>query len=253
MRHLRAVSFLKALTRQEAAPSSIEIEGRNLRVVVREHAAARRLTMRLSPCGEELRLTVPRRTSARAVAAFLERHRDWAGERLASRPASLLVADGAVLPFRGTSLRIVSDPLSRATALHAAGDGTFRLNVGGDPQHLSRRVKDALVREARRDLQAAVERHSAAAGVRPAGLSLKDTRSRWGSCSTSRRLSFSWRIVLAPPAALDYLAAHEVAHLREMNHGPAFWALCRELCPGMDEGKAWLRAHGGALHAIVFP
>ncbi len=81
---------------------------------------------------------------------------------------------------------------------------------------------------------------------------MKDTRSRWGSCSYEGNLSFSWRIVMAPPLVIDYLAAHEVAHLKEMNHGPDFWALCRKLCPQMDEAKGWLKRHGSMLHAIDF-
>ena len=98
----------------------------------------------------------------------------------------------------------------------------------------------------------AVARHARTVGIRPAGMALRDTVSRWGSCSSGRRLSFSWRIVMAPPAVLDYLAAHEVAHLREMNHGAGFWALCRDLCPATEEGRTWLKRHGASLHAIDF-
>jgi len=94
--------------------------------------------------------------------------------------------------------------------------------------------------------------HAKTVGKPVKSMTLKDTRSRWGSCSWDGKLSFSWRIVMAPPIVIDYLAAHEVAHLREMNHGPAFWALCRKLCPEMDEAKAWLKRHGSALHAIDF-
>ena len=81
---------------------------------------------------------------------------------------------------------------------------------------------------------------------------MKDTRSRWGSCSWNGNLSFSWRIVMAPPLVIDYLAAHEVAHLQEMNHGPKFWALCKQLCPRMEEARTWLKQHGSQLHAIDF-
>ena len=83
-------------------------------------------------------------------------------------------------------------------------------------------------------------------------MTFKDTRSRWGSCTSDGRLAFSWRIVMAPPYVIDYLAAHEVAHLAEMNHGPRFWTACRRLCPRTDEAKAWLKRHGTMLHAIDF-
>ncbi|HDZ75651.1 MAG TPA: M48 family peptidase, partial [Aurantimonas coralicida] len=131
-------------------------------------------------------------------------------------------------------------------------DDVTHLFVGGEPEHFSRRVVEALKREARHDLQARVDCHAATVGLRPRAMALKDTKSRWGSCTIDRRLAFSWRIVMAPPEVLDYLVAHEVAHFREMNHGPAFWALCRELCPNMDHGKTWLKRHGAGLHAISF-
>ena len=120
----------------------------------------------------------------------------------------------------------------------------------GDPAHVARRVTDFLKREARRDLEAAVARHAEALGVRPRSITIRDTVSRWGSCSTTGALNFSWRIVLAPPDVLDYLAAHEVAHLKEMNHSERFWALVEQLMPGMEAQRDWLRMHGAGLHAV---
>lgn len=125
-----------------------------------------------------------------------------------------------------------------------------QLLVGGDEGHFSRRVVDFLKRLARRELEAAVRRHAETVGLHPKSISIKDTTSRWGSCTHDRRLAFSWRIVMAPPDVLDYLAAHEVAHFAEMNHGPKFWALCERLCPHTEAGKAWLKRHGSGLHAI---
>src|SRR5690606_38621238 len=106
--------------------------------------------------------------------------------------------------------------------------------------------------QARADLSMLVARHAAALGVRPGRITMRDTVSRWGTCAANRDLSFSWRIVMAPPAVIDYLAAHEVAHMREMNHGPRFWELCRSLSPRTDECREWLRRNGSALHAIPF-
>ena len=232
-------------------PETIDLAGRAVPVEVTERANARRIVMRLAPSGGTLRLTVPRRTSARVIRDFLDRHKAWAEVRLAALVPAPRIADGAAIPFRGQPLRLVHDPARRGACFEIV-DGQTRLRVGGDPAHFSRRVRDVLQREARTDLDAAVSRHSARVGVAVAAMSLKDTRSRWGSCSAARRLAFSWRIVMAPPAVLDYLAAHEVAHLREMNHGPAFWALCRALCPEMDAGRDWLKRHGAELHAIVF-
>lgn len=235
-----------------ALPDSIDCGGRSVPLLVREHPTARRIVMRLAPGGTAIKLTVPRRTPARTVLAFWERHRGWAEERIAGAPQRQTLRDGAVIPFRGEALRIVHQPGRRAAKFETAADGAACLLVGAEADHLGRRVSDVLKREARRDLQAAVDRHSEALGIRPRAMALKDTVSRWGSCSADRRLSFSWRIVMAPPFVLDYLAAHEVAHLREMNHGEGFWRLCRELCPGMDEGRDWLKRRGGELHAVDF-
>ncbi|MFD2238861.1 M48 family metallopeptidase [Aureimonas populi] len=230
-------------------PAEFEIAGRAVPLRVREHPTARRIVMRLSPCGGMLRITVPRRTSSQALLSFLDRHSAWADARLASAGGARGVVDGAFLPLRGRDVLIRHEPARRTARLDEAGGVIL---VGGAPEHLPRRVRDCLIREARRDLEAAVACHSASLGIRPAAMALKDTRSRWGSCSAERRLSFSWRIVMAPPHVLDYLAAHEVAHLKEMNHGPDFWALCRTLCPRMDEGRDWLKRHGASLHAVRF-
>ena len=102
--------------------------------------------------------------------------------------------------------------------------------------------------EARLAFGEAVARHAAALGVEPRGIAIRDQKTRWGSASAAGRLNFSWRAVMAPPFVLDYLAAHEVAHLREMNHGPRFWSLCRGLCPETDAAERWLKAEGRGLH-----
>src|SRR5690606_34060629 len=132
----------------------------------------------------------------------------------------------------------------------AQEDGEPVIVVHGDAAHLGRRIADFLKHEARAELSARVSRHAAGIGARPGRITLRDTTSRWGSCSSSGALSFSWRIIMAPPAVIDYLAAHEVAHLREMNHGPAFWQLCRQLAPRSDECRDWLRRNGASLQAI---
>lgn len=245
-------SILPAARKSAALPEELLVAERRVPLEVREHPTARRIVMRMAPGGGGVRLTVPRRTARATILAFLDRHRGWVEERLGAEPQ--IVADGARLPFRGAWLRVIHEPARRLSRLDPpAGEGAdWLLHVGGEDAHTARRVADALKREARRDLEAAVERHAARLGLRPRTLSLKDTTSRWGSCTADKRLSFSWRIVMAPPFALDYLVAHEMAHLREMNHGAGFWALCRELCPGMDEGRAWLRQEGSGLHAWRF-
>jgi predicted metal-dependent hydrolase len=120
--------------------------------------------------------------------------------------------------------------------------------VAGDLAHVARRVADFLKREARRDLEAAVARYSTALGVEARRITLRDTTSRWGSCSSTGALNFSWRLILAPSFVLDYLAAHEVAHFVHMNHSPAFWKITRRLFPETDRAEEWLKNHGADLH-----
>jgi predicted metal-dependent hydrolase len=131
--------------------------------------------------------------------------------------------------------------------------GQRLLCVAGDPPHVDRRIADFLKREARRDLERASSRHADALGVAITRVSVRDQSSRWGSCSNSGVLSFSWRLILAPPYVLDYLAAHEVAHLLELNHSPKFWRLVRRLYPNYERPKTWLDTHGTDLHRYGLP
>ena len=139
----------------------------------------------------------------------------------------------------------------RANAARSGSSSSERgplICVAGERAHIARRVTDFLKREARKDLEAAVARHSKQLGVKPRRIVLRDTVSRWGSCSSTGGLNFSWRLILAPPFVLDYLAAHEVAHIVHMNHSPLFWKLARRLHPGTDRAEIWLKVHGASLH-----
>lgn len=236
---------------REKYPKSLTISGQTVPVDFREHPTAKRLILKITASGVVC-VTIPRRTARKTVLAFVDRHHDWVNNRLAERQGVPEVSDGSVLPFRGKRLKLIHQPGLRATKLESDEAGHFILRVGGDSAHLQRRVKDFLVREARRHLQVAVDRHAETVGLRPASMTLKDTSSRWGSCTHARALNFSFRIIMAPPVVLDYLAAHEVAHFVEMNHSPRFWALCRQLCPQTDGAMTWLKTHGQQLQAIRF-
>jgi predicted metal-dependent hydrolase len=233
-------------------PRTVAVSGRTLPLEIREHPRATRITLRIEPGGQSLRLTVPRGLPAIEIDAFMTRHQGWLRSRLAGVPQASAMADGSVLALRGVEHRIVRCGSLRGLTRAAVVDGEPVITVAGAPQHLGRRLADFLKREARMDLDAAVARHTAAIGRKARSVRLKDTKSRWGSCSADGNLSFSWRIVMAPPHVIDYLAAHEVAHLIEMNHGPRFWALCRKLCPGTAEAKAWLKRNGNRLQAVDF-
>jgi predicted metal-dependent hydrolase len=150
--------------------------------------------------------------------------------------------------------RIVHRPGARGTVWSTAGEnGEALLCVAGDRPHINRRVGDYLRREALRDLDAASRRAADALGVTVKRISVRDQSSRWGSCSTTGVLSYSWRLILAPPFVLNYLAVHEVAHLIEMNHSARFWRLVDRICADANRAKVWLDVHGSDLHRYGLP
>jgi predicted metal-dependent hydrolase len=147
---------------------------------------------------------------------------------------------------RGVGHAIVHEQVARGLVRVETGE-TLRLVVPGGLDHVPRRVADWLKAEARRDLLARSRHHAEAMEARFSRVSVRDTVSRWGSCSTDGNLSYSWRLILTPPFVLDYVCAHEVAHLKHMNHGPRFWALVERHAPRMDEARAWLKREGARL------
>lgn len=229
-----------------------EVAGRTLPLKIVENGRARRLTLRIDAGGQGLRITTPPGLAVREVEKFLQRHQGWLEERLVKLPDQPQLRPGVKLPLRGVPHLVVHEPGRRGTVTITQVDGAPALLVHGDAGHLPRRLADFLKREARRDIEALVTKHTAAVGRAATSIRFKDTTSRWGSCSASGALSFNWRIMMAPPLVIDYLVAHEVAHLKEMNHGPKFWRLCAKLCPRTEEAKAWLKRNGAALQAIGF-
>lgn len=248
--------MLRALfSRSPPAVSEIEIpfQGVSYRVNVRRKRQARRYTLRIQASTRDVLLTMPMRGTLKEAKAFAERNGAWIATRLRRLPEAAPFIDGAIVPLRGVCHRIVHRRGARGTVWVEAGDEDPMLCVAGNAPHLARRVTDFLKRQARLDLEAASRRHAAALGVKVARVSVRDTTSRWGSCSASGRLSYSWRLVLAPPFVLDYLAAHEVAHLVELNHSPRFWRVVRKICPDADRAKSWIDVHGADLHRYGLP
>jgi predicted metal-dependent hydrolase len=243
---LRALLF-----RRPSEPSTISIafEREVYLVRVRRHRQARRYTLRIHSATRAVVLTMPPRGSLTQAREFAQKHGAWIAARLHRLPDAAPFADGAVLPLRGTAHRIVHRRVARGTVWIEIGEADERLLcVAGQTPHVARRVRDFLKREAKRDLEAASRRAADALAVGIKRVTIRDQSSRWGSCSTTGVLSYSWRLIMAPPFVLDYLAAHEVAHLVEMNHSRAFWRLVERICPHMRSAKSWLEAHGAELH-----
>lgn len=214
-------------------------------VTLRRSARARRLSLRISAADGRVSLTLPARARLQEGLDFLHSREDWLRRHLSKRPETVRPAWGMELPLEGVMLRV--EPGEGARVEVAGGS----LRVPGPEERVAARLRGFLQARARDVLSAASDRHAATLGVRFSRISLRDTRSRWGSCTSEGRLMYSWRLVMAPPEVADYVAAHEVAHLVEMNHSPAFWQLVARLCPGHARHRAWLRTLGPGLHRYV--
>jgi hypothetical protein len=213
------------------------------RIEWRRSTRARRVSLRIDPREGAVVVTLPPRAGRTAGMALLMDHAAWVSARLAALPGAIEFGDGALVPLHGRELRIRHVAGARGT-VWVEGD---QLRVAGNPEFLARRVGDFFRAEARRSFATLVATKAAMADVRPRRLTVKDTRSRWGSCASSGNLAFSWRLVMAPRFVQDYVASHEVAHLRHMNHGARFWSLVETLTPHTSAAVEWLRAEGPRL------
>lgn len=228
----------------------LHVGGAVQRVTLKRTAQARRFTLRVSAARRVVVLTMPSHGSLPAARAFAQRHAGWIAEKLDVLVPRVPFAAEAAIPLRGRPHRVVSRPGLRCRVWVEDGIGNDEplLCVSAPESKFAATLGRFLHAEAKRDLTEAAARHAAAAGKPIRRLTLRDTRSRWGSCSAQGTINFSWRLIFAPPFVLDYLAAHEVAHLVHMNHSAAFWAVARRLAPRIDEAEAWLKQHGASLH-----
>ncbi|MFM2390741.1 MAG: hypothetical protein RLZZ437_2296 [Pseudomonadota bacterium] len=217
-----------------------------IEITLRRSARSRRFSLRVSRADGRVTLTLPPRAREGEAMAFVATQEAWLRRALAGLPVVTGVGIGSLLPVEGRLLTVQSGP-GRVVRI----DGEALL-VPGDAAQAGRRVCAFLKALARTRLVAASDRYAALAGRRFAAVTLRDTRTRWGSCTAQGALMFNWRLVMAPPDVLDYVAAHEVAHLIEMNHSPAFWAVVARLRPDWKRQRDWLRSHGGDLQAYRF-
>jgi predicted metal-dependent hydrolase len=227
-------------------PETLALPSGLARVEWRRSSRAHRVSLRIDPSGGAVIVTLPTRASRKAGMALLMGHADWVADRLAALPEAILFVDGATVPIGGVPHRIRHAPAARGGAFLLDQE----LHVTGAAEFLPRRVRDFLRAEARRRLGALVVAKAGLIGVVPRRITMKDTTSRWGSCAPDTSLALSWRLIMAPAFVQDYVVAHEVAHLRQMNHGPKFWALVDDLTPHTKAAIPWLRAEGARLLRI---
>jgi predicted metal-dependent hydrolase len=217
-----------------------------IEITLRRSARARRFSLRVARVDGRVTLSLPLRAREGEAMAFAASQEGWLRRALAALPVVQVVGIGSVVPVEGRMLTVVS---GGGRVVRIEGD---QLVVPGDGAQAGRRVLAFLKALARTRLVAASDKYAGLMGRRFTGVSLRDVRSRWGSCTAEGALMYSWRLVMAPPEVLDYVAAHEVAHLVEMNHSAAFWAVVTRLRPDWKRQRDWLRAHGGALQGYRF-
>ena len=248
VRNLRCRSYVSEMKRglRQSRISELVIDGKPLPVTLRRRRDARRIILRMDRAQTGIVLTYPYHTSQKAALDFASAQARWILTRIERRPERVPFAAGESIPLRGIPHEI-RQAGKRGTVSITEEQGRAIL-VPGEAVHLNRRLSEWLKRQAVLDLTEASRKHAGKLGVRVRKVGVRDTISRWGSCSSSGVLSYSWRLILAPPLVLDYVAAHEVAHLQEMNHGPEFWAIVEWLCAATGEARQWLRTHGNGLH-----
>lgn len=217
-----------------------------LEVNLRRSARAKKLSLRVSRLDGRVTLTMPKRAREREAIAFAQEKADWIRGHLVARPEAVVPAIGGWVWFRGEKYSIVQGTGRAAKII----DGV--VTVSNNDQKAPTRIASFLKFAARADLTDASEGFARDLGVSFGRISLRDTRSRWGSCSHEGNLMYSWRLVMAPPYVLRYVAAHEVAHLIEMNHSADFWAVVERIFPDHKEARKWLRDHGEELHRFRF-
>jgi hypothetical protein len=223
-------------------------DGEPYHIEIKRHAGARRYTLRVRETSRDIVLTMPPRGSLRQAKSFAEKNVAWISARLKRMPKPIPFKDGESVPLRGVPHRIAHKPNARGTVwIETAANGAL-LCVAGKAEHVARRIRDFMKREARRDLTALSRKYAWLLDVSIRSISVRDTASRWGSCSYNGALSYSWRLVIAPAFVLDYLAAHELAHRIELNHSKRYWKIVDEIFPERKRAEAWLRTHGAGLH-----
>ncbi|MEZ5939386.1 MAG: SprT family zinc-dependent metalloprotease [Hyphomonadaceae bacterium] len=205
--------------------------------------------MRIDPHAREAVATAPALRHALEAISFANERVEWIAERLGALPPPVRMRPGAYIPIRGVIHRLKRADSGRTVRVDKTGT-VPQVLIPGPRESFSDKTRGFLRNAARTDLSERVRVHSETLNVQARSIAIKDMRSRWGSCSSEGRLNFSWRLVCAPPFILDYVAAHEVAHLREMNHSSRFWKQVEKCIPDWEEARNWLHERGSALYAI---
>lgn len=213
-------------------------------IKVIKSALARKLTLRIDEKARLPVLTLPRFCSTRKALQFVESHRDWVTNKLGRLPASEQFRDGCLISILGSEYTLKHHPEERGGVFFEERS----LIVCGEAGFIHRRVSDFLKKLAREHLYKMSRYYAEMLGCTIHNVVVKDTKSRWGSCSTKNNINYNWRIIMAPNYVINYLVCHEVSHLAHPDHSPEFWNCVAALCPEYKEGRAWLKLHGKTLY-----
>jgi len=265
MRWLKRLNSHSSTTLQHG--EEIDLENFDIPVKFRRHPKARRLTLRVSTTNRSAIITAPPFCSDHETLKFLEINKSWLHKQFEKIPHAIPFASNFIVPLRGVHHKVNiagsvrgkgvvwieeglrdTTPEENTECSTQSEDNCPLIHVSGTPQFAPRRLRSWLINQARQDLYKQSLWHANNLGVKFKKIMIRDQQSRWGSCSAKGILSYSWRLILSPPEVLDYVAAHEVAHLIEMNHGPNFWGLVHQTMPTYETPKKWLRDHGTDLH-----
>lgn len=225
-------------------PEWLQVGEEVLPLVIKRNRRAKRICLRYDPTGHTINLTLPRHARMSEGLSFLNQKSDWLITTLQEMPCKKQIKPGVIIPLFGERVRIKHDASLRC-AWKLEKDV---LTVSGKREHFERKVMEAIKKMAKKHISDLANYQSRRIGRNINRITVRDTRSRWGSCSSAGNLSFSWRLIFAPYEVFEYVVAHEVSHLRHMNHGARFWELCGFLCPNADIAKEWLRVHGKELY-----
>ena len=213
-------------------------------IIVKKSTRARRLALRLDPKDRAFHLIVPRGVSMRRAQAFAEDHERWMQEKLSDMPSPVYFEHGVILPILGqdVEIRYVDEPMRPSIRMESG-----ILYVRENAANTSGRIERFLKKLARDELEILSKEKAKKIDKKVSKVSVRDTKSRWGSCTSDGNLSYSWRLIFAPPDAFDYVVAHEVAHLKHLNHSQAFWDVCESLSADYESGHGWMRENGDEL------
>lgn len=239
-------AILKPKKKPKIQALNIDLNGQNVKILLSRNKRSKRLTLRQNLSDGNFKLSMPIRGTIAQAEAFCRQHTSWIAEKSADMQNMMRFEHGQYIPLRGKPVKLIFiDQLRGQTKLIDR-----EIHVTGGVDYAPRRLTNWLKGEAKNDILIAIDKYQPLLDVKYSKLTIRDTKSRWGSCSSSKALSFSWRLVLAPEDVLDYVVAHELAHILEMNHSAKFWAHVDKVCPHMKNSQNWLKTNGGQLHQI---